>query len=102
MENEAILQTDAGKQKKPQKHGKFSIMKMFMLMAVVSMMAVPAFAEEATAASLLTNAGTVVTSGIGIAWGIITANPILSTIAGVSLIGVAFRVLGRAKHAAHF
>lgn len=52
-----------------------------------------------TAASLLTEAGTVITSGIGIVWNIITANPILTLFVGASIVSLGFTFFKKAKRA---
>lgn len=52
--------------------------------------------------SLLNVADDVVQGGIAVIWSIITANPVLAVVAGFSLLVLAFRVLGKAKHASRF
>lgn len=52
--------------------------------------------------SLLDAAGDVVQGGIAVIWSIITANPVLAAVAGFSLLVLAFRALGKAKHASRF
>ena len=53
-----------------------------------------------TVASLLTDAGTTLTSGIGIVWNIITANPVLSLFVGASIVSLGFAFFKKAKRAA--
>ena len=53
--------------------------------------------SSVTIASLLTTAGTAITSGIGIVWNIATANPLLTFFVGASVIGVAFGMFRKAK-----
>ena len=53
-----------------------------------------------TAASLLTEAGTVITSSIGIVWNVITANPVLTLFVGASIVSLGFAFFRKAKRAA--
>lgn len=53
-----------------------------------------------TVASLLSDAGTTLTSGIGIVWNIITANPVLTLFVGASIVGLGFTFFKKAKRAA--
>ena len=53
-----------------------------------------------TAASLLTEAGTVITSSIGIVWKVITANPVLTLFVGASIVSLGFAFFRKAKRAA--
>ena len=53
--------------------------------------------SAATAASLLTNAGTVITSALSMVWDVATSNPLLSLFVGVSILGVGFSVFRRAR-----
>lgn len=56
--------------------------------------------EAVTVTSLLTEAGTAITSGIGIVWDIITANPVLALFVGASVVSLGFRFFRKAKSAA--
>lgn len=56
--------------------------------------------ETVTVASMLTEAGTVIVSGIGIAWDVITGNPILTLFLGASVLTLGFRFFRKAKGAA--
>lgn len=53
-----------------------------------------------TAATLLSEATTIITSGIGSTWDIITSNPMLTIFAGSSLLAIGFRFFKKAKRAA--
>ena len=53
-----------------------------------------------TAAGLLTEAGEVIVSGIGIVWDIITANPVLTLFVGAAILSLGFRFFRKAKSAA--
>lgn len=55
----------------------------------------------ATAASLLSAATSVITTGVASAWEIITSNPLTSTFAGASILGLAFRFIRKARRTAH-
>lgn len=103
MEGTKIQAVEAHQQEKPARNPVMRRLRVaLLLMSMVAMLALPASAEGADASSLLTSTGTVVTSGISIVWSIITGNPILSAIAGMSVLSIAFYALGRAKHAARF
>lgn len=53
-----------------------------------------------TAASLLTEAGTVITSSIGIVWNVVIANPVLTLFVGASIVSLGFVFFRKAKRAA--
>ena len=57
-------------------------------------------AVTVTVASLLSEAGTTLASGIGIVWNIITANPILTLFVGASVVSLGFAFFKKAKSAA--
>ena len=46
--------------------------------------------ETVTIASLLTDAATVIPEAVGVAWDIITSNPLLVFFAGASLVSMGF------------
>lgn len=54
-----------------------------------------------TAASLLADATSVITTGVSSAWDIITSNPLTSTFAGASILALAFRFIRKARRTAH-
>lgn len=53
-----------------------------------------------TVASLLTDAATVIPQGVGVAWEIITSNPLLIFFAGASIVSMGFGYWRKAKRAA--
>jgi len=53
-----------------------------------------------TIASLLTDAATVIPQAVGVAWDIITSNPLLVFFAGASLVSMGFGYWRKAKRAA--
>lgn len=106
MEESKVQTIEAQEQEKPSHNPVMRRFRMaLLLMSMVAMLVVPASASSegaVDASALLTSTGNVVTSGITIVWGIITSNPILSVIAGMSVLSIAFYALGKAKHAARF
>lgn len=56
--------------------------------------------ETVTIASLLTDAATVIPEAVGVAWDIITSNPLLVFFAGASLVSMGFGYWRKAKRAA--
>ena len=58
--------------------------------------------QEATVtiSSLLTDAATVIPEAVGVAWDIITSNPLLVFFAGASLVSMGFGYWRKAKRAA--
>lgn len=55
------------------------------------------FTEAVTVASLLTSAGTALTSGMTLCWDMMTANPLLSLFVGASVVTLGFRFFRKAK-----
>ena len=53
-----------------------------------------------TIANLLTDAATVIPEGVGVAWEIITSNPLLMFFAGASIVSMGFGYWRKAKKAA--
>lgn len=53
-----------------------------------------------TVATLLTQAGTALTAGLGIVWDMMTANPLLTLFLGASVVSLAFVFFKKAKGAA--
>lgn len=50
---------------------------------------------------MLTEAGEVIVDGVGIVWNLMTGNPWLTFMLGVTLIGMGFRFFRKAKRVAH-
>lgn len=53
-----------------------------------------------TAASLLTSASTVLVSGVGVVWDMVTGNPLLALFVGASIVSLGFSFFRKAKRSA--
>lgn len=53
--------------------------------------------SSVTVASLLSEAGTTITSGLGIVWNLMTANPLLTLFLGAGIVTLCFRMFKKAK-----
>lgn len=54
-------------------------------------------ASSVTVASLLTEAGTTITAGLGIVWNLMTANPLLTLFLGAGIVTLCFKMFKQAK-----
>ena len=56
--------------------------------------------ETVTVASLISEAGTGITSAMGVTWDLMTANPLLTLFVGAGIIALGFKFFRKAKGAA--
>lgn len=57
--------------------------------------------DAVTAAGLLSEATTVITTAVSSTWSIITGNPLTKLFVGAAILGVGFRFLRKAKRVSH-